>query len=80
VLVDQVRGDGLAICRTKADAPDIDGKVFVTLGHALRPGDLIKVKVDRAEAFDLHATPTDFRLRNPAPQPARRMHSVISRR
>ncbi len=79
VLVDQVRGDGLAICRSKADAPEIDGKVFVTPGHALRPGDLVKVKVDSAEAFDLHATPVDFRLRNAAPQPARRMHRVISR-
>jgi ribosomal protein S12 methylthiotransferase len=79
VLVDQVQGDGLAICRSKADAPEIDGKVFVTPGHAMRPGDLVKVKVDRAEAFDLHATPTDFRLRNAAPQPTRRMHRVISR-
>jgi ribosomal protein S12 methylthiotransferase len=84
VLVDQVRGDGLAIARSKADAPEIDGKVFVTPGHALRPGDLLKVKVDRAEAFDLHATPIDFRLRNAAPPPQglaqRRMHRVISRR
>jgi ribosomal protein S12 methylthiotransferase len=79
VLVDQVRGDGLAIARSKADAPEIDGKVFVTPGHALRPGDLVKVKVDRAEAFDLYATPTDFRLRNAAAQPQRRMHRVISR-
>ena len=83
VLVDQVRGDGFAICRSKADAPEIDGKVFVTPGHALRPGDLIKVKVDRAEAFDLHATPIDFRLRNAAPPSQvlaqRRMHRLISR-
>ena len=80
VIVDQVRGDGLAICRSKADAPEIDGKVFVSQGHALRPGDLVKVKVDRADAFDLRATPTDFRLRNAAPAPERRMHRVVSRR
>jgi ribosomal protein S12 methylthiotransferase len=80
VLVDQVRGDGLAICRSKADAPEIDGKVLVPLGQALRPGDLVKVKVDRADAFDLYATPIDFRLRNAASQPARRMHRVIARR
>jgi ribosomal protein S12 methylthiotransferase len=79
VLVDQVRADGLAIARSKADAPEIDGKVFVTPGHALRPGDLVKVKVDRADAFDLHATPVDFRLRNAALQPTGRMHRVISR-
>jgi len=79
VLVDQVRGDGLAICRSKADAPEIDGKVFVSPGHALRPGDLVKVRVERTAAFDLYASPIDFRLRNAAAQPARRMHRVISR-
>ncbi len=77
VLVDQVRADGVALARSKADAPEIDGKVFVTPGHALRPGDLVKVKVERADAFDLHAAPTDFRLRN-APPP--RLHRVILRR
>jgi len=84
VLVDQVRGDGLAVARSKADAPEIDGKVFVSPGHALRPGDLVKVKVERTDAFDLYATPTDFRLRNAAATqaagPGRRMHRVLSRR
>jgi ribosomal protein S12 methylthiotransferase len=79
VLVDQVRGDGIAVARSKADAPEIDGKVFVFPGHALRVGDRVKVKVDRAEAFDLHAAPVDFRLRTAAPSPGR-MHRVISRR
>ena len=79
VLVDKVGGDGLAIARSKADAPDIDGKVYIASGHALRPGDLVKVKIDRTNAFDLYATPTDFRLRNAAPQAPRRMHRVISR-
>ena len=77
VLVDQVRADGVAVARSWADAPQIDGKVFVTPGHALKPGDLLKVKVERADAFDLVATPTDFRLRQP-PQRGR-MHRVISR-
>ena len=80
VLVDQVRGDGTAVARSYADAPEIDGNVFVEQGAALKPGDLVKVRIDAAGDFDLFASPTDFRLRNAAaPSPARRMHRVISR-
>jgi ribosomal protein S12 methylthiotransferase len=80
VLVDQVRGDGVAVARSYADAPDIDGSVFIPQGAALKPGDLVKVRVDAAGDFDLQASPTDFRLRNAAaPAPGRRMHRVISR-
>ena len=76
VLVDQVRADGTAVCRSKADAPEIDGSVFVRPGAALRVGDFVKVRVEAADAFDLQATPTDLRLRT-APS---RMTRVISRR
>ncbi len=82
VLVDEVRADGVAVARSKGDAPEIDGKVFVRSGHALKVGEFVTVKVERADAFDLLATPTDFRLRNAAPlavSPSRRMHRVISR-
>ncbi|MEO6340632.1 MAG: 30S ribosomal protein S12 methylthiotransferase RimO [Caulobacteraceae bacterium] len=76
VLVDKVGADGTAVCRSKADAPEIDGHVFVRPGAALRPGDLVKVRVEAADAFDLQATPVDLRLRT-APS---RMTRVISRR
>jgi ribosomal protein S12 methylthiotransferase len=80
VMVDQVRGDGVAVARSYADAPDIDGNVFIQQGAALKPGDLVKVRIDAAGDFDLHASPTDFRLRTAAvPAPGRRMHRVISR-
>jgi ribosomal protein S12 methylthiotransferase len=82
VLVDEVRADGVAVARSRGDAPEIDGKVFVRPGHALKVGEFVTVKVERADAFDLLATPTDFRLRNAAPlavSPSRRMHRVISR-
>jgi ribosomal protein S12 methylthiotransferase len=82
VLVDEVRADGVAVARSKGDAPEIDGKVFVRPGQVLKVGELVKVKIERADAFDLLATPTDFRLRNAAPlavTPSRRMHRVISR-
>jgi ribosomal protein S12 methylthiotransferase len=80
VLVDAVRPDGVALARTEADAPEIDGQVFVTPGAALRPGQLVKVRIDRADAFDLYASPTDLRLRTAAAAPGRPMHRVISRR
>ena len=40
--------------RSKADAPEIDGKVFVASRRPLRVGDIVTVKIDRAEAYDLH--------------------------
>jgi ribosomal protein S12 methylthiotransferase len=79
VLVDEVRGDGVAVARSQADAPEIDGHVLVTPGGALRPGQMVKVRIDRADAFDLHASPTDLRLRTAGPAPTGRMHRVISR-
>jgi ribosomal protein S12 methylthiotransferase len=79
VLVDQVRPDGVAVARSQADAPEIDGHVFVTPGGALKPGQFVKVRIEKADAFDLFATPTDLRLRAPAAQGSGRMHRVISR-
>jgi ribosomal protein S12 methylthiotransferase len=76
-LIDAIRPDGVAVGRTYADAPEIDGNVFITGGAGMRVGDKVKVRIDRAGDFDLHASPTDFRLRNAAP--AGRMHRVISR-
>jgi ribosomal protein S12 methylthiotransferase len=53
VLIDKVfpgGGEG----RTKADAPEIDGKVLLNSRRPLRVGDIVTVKIDRAEAYDLH--------------------------
>jgi ribosomal protein S12 methylthiotransferase len=53
VIVDEVDADG-ATCRTKADAPEIDGNLFIDEGfEALTPGDIVKVKVDEAGEYDL---------------------------
>ena len=56
VLVDEVRPDGIAVARSKADAPEIDGAVFVR-GGALKVGDFAEVKVTRTAAYDLWAEP-----------------------
>ncbi|MDZ4089407.1 MAG: 30S ribosomal protein S12 methylthiotransferase RimO [Tabrizicola sp.] len=53
VIVDEVDEDG-ATCRTKADAPEIDGNLFIDEGfEALTPGDIVKVQVDEAGEYDL---------------------------
>ena len=53
VLVDSVDGDG-ATCRTKADAPEIDGNLFIDEGFEdLAPGDFVTVQVDEAGEYDL---------------------------
>ena len=53
VIVDEVDADG-ATCRTKADAPEIDGNLFIDQGFdALKPGDMVDVIVDEAGEYDL---------------------------
>ena len=53
VIVDEVDGEG-ATCRTRADAPEIDGNLFIDEGfEALKPGDIVSVTVDEAGEYDL---------------------------
>jgi len=53
VLIDEVDEDG-ATGRSKADAPEIDGNVFID-DPTLKPGDLIKAIVVEGEGVDLWA-------------------------
>ncbi|WP_163847100.1 30S ribosomal protein S12 methylthiotransferase RimO [Pseudooceanicola aestuarii] len=54
VIVDDVDEDGIATCRTKADAPEIDGNLFIDEGAAhLQPGQIVTVEVDEAGEYDL---------------------------
>lgn len=53
VIVDLVEEDA-ATCRTKADAPEIDGNLFIDEGfEGLSPGDIVTVEVDEAGEYDL---------------------------
>ena len=53
VIVDMI-DDEAATCRTKADAPEIDGNLFIDEGFEdLNPGDILKVTVDEASEYDL---------------------------
>ena len=54
VIVDEIDADGIATCRTKADAPEIDGNLFIDEGtEGLSVGDLVTVEVDEAGEYDL---------------------------
>ena len=53
VIVDLVEEDA-ATCRTKADAPEIDGNLFIDEGfEGLSAGDIVTVEVDEAGEYDL---------------------------
>ncbi|MEM6310657.1 MAG: 30S ribosomal protein S12 methylthiotransferase RimO [Pseudomonadota bacterium] len=56
VIVDLVEDDA-ATCRTKSDAPEIDGNLFIDEGHEdLQPGQIVTVDVDEASEYDLWGT------------------------
>ncbi len=53
VLVDEVDAEA-ATCRTMADAPEIDGNLFIDEGfEGLKPGQMIEVEVEEAGEYDL---------------------------
>ncbi len=53
VIVDEVDAQA-ATCRTMADAPEIDGNLFIDDGfQALKPGDIVTAEVDEAGDYDL---------------------------
>ena len=55
VLVDAIDHEaGEAVGRAKWDAPEIDGNVYVASRRPLRAGDIVTVKIERADAYDLH--------------------------
>jgi ribosomal protein S12 methylthiotransferase len=55
VIIDEM-GTTVAKGRSKWDAPEIDGTVYVSTRRPLRPGDIVSVKIERADAYDLHGT------------------------
>ncbi|MFL5142935.1 MAG: 30S ribosomal protein S12 methylthiotransferase RimO [Microvirga sp.] len=53
VIIDEP-GASAAKGRSKYDAPEIDGAVHVASRRPLRQGDIVMVKIERADAYDLH--------------------------
>ena len=56
VLIDQVDEQG-AIGRTAADAPEIDGQVYLDGITGLQPGDALVAEITGADDYDLWASP-----------------------
>jgi ribosomal protein S12 methylthiotransferase len=56
VIVDKIE-DGIATCRSKADAPEIDGTVIVKPVGKLKVGDIAPVLVTGASDYDLEGRP-----------------------
>jgi len=59
VIIDEAGGT-LAKGRTQGDAPEIDGAVHVASHRPLRVGEIATVKIERADAYDLHGTAVGF--------------------
>ena len=60
VIIDNINpagsSPGTARGRSKGDAPEIDGSVFVRSRRPLRVGEIATVKIEHADAYDLHGT------------------------
>lgn len=61
VLVDELQlledGSYQALARTKADAPEIDGVVYLEDAEGLNPGDFVEVEIYDADEHDLYGGP-----------------------
>jgi ribosomal protein S12 methylthiotransferase len=59
IIIDEV-GPTVAKGRSKGDAPEIDGAVYVKSKRPLRVGEFATVKIERADEYDLHGTAVGF--------------------
>ena len=59
VIIDEI-GPTLAKGRSMADAPEIDGAVYVASHRPLRVGEITTVKIERADEYDLHGSAVGF--------------------
>jgi ribosomal protein S12 methylthiotransferase len=59
VLIDEV-GTTVAKGRSRGDAPEIDGTVFIASHRPLRVGEFATVKIERASEYDLYGTAVGY--------------------
>jgi ribosomal protein S12 methylthiotransferase len=59
VIIDEV-GPTVAKGRSKADAPEIDGAVYVVSRRPLRVGEIATVRIERADEYDLYGSAVGF--------------------
>jgi ribosomal protein S12 methylthiotransferase len=59
VIIDEA-GPTVAKGRSMADAPEIDGAVYVASRRPLRVGEITTVKIEHADEYDLHGTAVGY--------------------
>jgi ribosomal protein S12 methylthiotransferase len=59
VIIDEV-GPTVAKGRSRADAPEIDGAVYLSSRRPLRVGEIVTARIERADAYDLHGSVAGF--------------------
>ena len=63
VIIDELTANGahgMAKGRSRGDAPEIDGAVFLTSHRPLRIGEIVTARIHAADAYDLHGTVAGF--------------------
>jgi ribosomal protein S12 methylthiotransferase len=59
IIIDEA-GPSVARGRSKGDAPEIDGAVYVASRRPLRVGEIATVKIEKSDEYDLHGTAVGF--------------------
>jgi ribosomal protein S12 methylthiotransferase len=59
VIIDEV-GPTVSKGRSKADAPQIDGAVYLSSRRPLKVGEIVTAKIERADQYDLHGSVAGF--------------------
>jgi ribosomal protein S12 methylthiotransferase len=59
VIIDEV-GPTVAKGRSRADAPEIDGAVYLSSRRPLRVGEIVTAKIERSDQYDLHGSVAGF--------------------
>src|SRR3954463_3987290 len=59
IIIDEV-GPTVSKGRSKGDAPEIDGAVYLSSRRPLRVGEIVTAKIERADQYDLHGSVAGF--------------------
>jgi ribosomal protein S12 methylthiotransferase len=59
IIIDEV-GPTVSKGRSKADAPEIDGAVYVSSRRPLKVGEIVTARIERSDAYDLHGSVVGF--------------------
>lgn len=55
VIIDSIGEEGM-LGRSQGDAPEIDGSVYVTSANNVAVGDIVNVRIEAADEYDLHGS------------------------